>query len=233
MPTPPVTNIYSVYTVMSNNSISLLILITNQNKKNVETLALIDSGAGGKFINQKYAEQQKFPVQNLEKLIMPRNVDGTINKSGAITTYVNIPLTVDGRTLDTRLLVTELGNQKVILGYPWLQEHNLDINWQTGRFRWQTHRPLKVKRYHEGPMQRAETLVKLELDRMEHLIQSVKVNTCLEVKLHSKDAHLPTRGSPDAAGYDLYSAKDKIIPSQGKTLIDTQISIATPPGTYG
>ena len=56
---------------MSNNSISLPISITNQNKKNVETLTLIDSGAGGKFINRKYAEQQKFPVQNLEKLIMP------------------------------------------------------------------------------------------------------------------------------------------------------------------
>ena len=68
---------------------------------------------------------------------------------------------------------------------------------------------------------------------MEHSIQSVKVDTCLEVKLHSKDAHLPTQGSPDATGYDLYSAKDKIIPSQGKALIDTQISIASPPGTYG
>ena len=82
-------------------------------------------------------------------------------------------------------------------------------------------------------MQRAKTLLKLELDRMEHSIQSVKVDTCLEVKLHSKNAHLPTRGSPDATGYDLYSAEDKIIPSQGKTLIDTQISIATPPGMYG
>ena len=136
MPTPPVTNIYSVYTIMSSNSISLPISITNQNKENVETLTLIDSGAGGKFINRKYAEQQKFPVLNLEKPIMPRNVDGTINKSGAITTYVDIPLTVDGQTLDTWLLVTELGNQKVILGYPWLQEHNPDIDWQTGRFRW-------------------------------------------------------------------------------------------------
>ena len=70
---------------MSNNSISLPILIMNQNKENVKTLALIDSRARGKFINRKYAEQQKFPVQNLQKPIMPRNVDGTINKSGAIT----------------------------------------------------------------------------------------------------------------------------------------------------
>ena len=44
----------------------------------------------------------------------------------------------------------------------------------------------------------------------------------LEVKLHS-----------DTAGYNLYSAEEKIVPVCGKILIDTQISITTPPGTYG
>ena len=32
---------------------------------------------------------------------------------------------------------------------------------------------------------------------------------------------------------DLYSAEDKIVPAHGKMIIDTQISIASPPGTYG
>ena len=44
-------------------------------------------------------------------------------------------------------------------------------------------------------------------------------------------ARIPTRGSIDAAGYDLYSAEEKVVPAHGKMLIDTQISIATPPGT--
>ena len=61
----------------------------------------------------------------------------------------------------------------------------------------------------------------------------VKTDNNLEVKLHLDVAHIPTWGSPDAAGYDLYSADDKIIPAHGKMIIDTQISIATPPGTYG
>ena len=55
----------------------------------------------------------------------------------------------------------------------------------------------------------------------------------LEVKLHSDMARVPTRGSPDMAGYDLYSTEEKIVPAHGKMVIDTQISIATPPGTYG
>jgi len=30
-----------------------------------------------------------------------------------------------------------------------------------------------------------------------------------------------------------FSAENKVIPARGKALIDTQLSIAVPPGTYG
>ena len=36
----------------------------------------------------------------------------------------------------TRLLVTELGRQKIILGFPWLREQNPDINGKSGEFKW-------------------------------------------------------------------------------------------------
>ena len=58
-------------------------------------------------------------------------------------------------------------------------------------------------------------------EQSERPIRTVKTDGNLEIKLHSDMARIPTRGSPDAAGYDLYM------------LIDTQISIAPPPGTYG
>ena len=34
------------------------------------------------------------------------------------------------------LLVTGLGKERIILGFPWLQEQNPDINWKTGKFSW-------------------------------------------------------------------------------------------------
>ncbi|ETW84263.1 hypothetical protein HETIRDRAFT_425693 [Heterobasidion irregulare TC 32-1] len=55
----------------------------------------------------------------------------------------------------------------------------------------------------------------------------------LLIKRLSAKAKLPTRGSALAAGYDLYSAEKKIIPARGKALVDTQLSIAVPAGTYG
>ena len=67
---------------------------------------------------------------------------------------------------------------------------------------------------------------------MAHLIRTIKADDNLEVKLHSDMAQIPTRGSLDAAGSDLYSAEDTIVPAHGKAMVDTQISIATPPSTY-
>ncbi|KAK3336570.1 dUTPase-like protein [Cercophora scortea] len=55
----------------------------------------------------------------------------------------------------------------------------------------------------------------------------------LMVKKLSDKARLPTRGSAFAAGYDLYAAKETTIPARGKALVDTDISMAVPAGTYG
>lgn len=50
----------------------------------------------------------------------------------------------------------------------------------------------------------------------------------LQIKLLSEKAQAPTRGSAFAAGYDLYSAQDTMIPARGKAIVDTDISIAVP-----
>lgn len=55
----------------------------------------------------------------------------------------------------------------------------------------------------------------------------------LLIKKLSDKARTPTRGSSLSAGYDLYSAERKIVPARGKALVDTQLSIAVPAGTYG
>ena len=46
-------------------------------------------------------------------------------------------------------------------------------------------------------------------------------------------AKLPTRGSSQAAGYDLYCCEDVMIKSGGRVVVQTGISIALPEGHYG
>ena len=74
------------------------------------------------------------PLKTLDKPIPAVNVDGTLNKKGTIKHYVNLELKILGQSETIWLLVTGLGKQKILLGFPWLQKNNLLINWQNGTF---------------------------------------------------------------------------------------------------
>ena len=55
----------------------------------------------------------------------------------------------------------------------------------------------------------------------------------LKFKKLSENAFKPVKGSPLAAGFDLMSAYDLIVPAQGKAVVKTDIAIKVPEGTYG
>jgi dUTP pyrophosphatase len=55
----------------------------------------------------------------------------------------------------------------------------------------------------------------------------------LYVQKLSAYATLPSRGSEQSAGYDLSSARDGVVPAHGKRVVETDISIRVPEGTYG
>lgn len=57
--------------------------------------------------------------------------------------------------------------------------------------------------------------------------------TSLRVKRLSINAVLPVRGSDLAAGYDLASAEDIVIPARGKAIAKTDLAMAIPLGHYG
>lgn len=48
-----------------------------------------------------------------------------------------------------------------------------------------------------------------------------------------ENAHEPTRGTPQSAGWDLYASADTVIPKNNRTLINTSICIQLPAGCYG
>ncbi|XP_006650392.1 deoxyuridine 5'-triphosphate nucleotidohydrolase [Oryza brachyantha] len=59
-----------------------------------------------------------------------------------------------------------------------------------------------------------------------------RVAPLLKVKKLSEKAVLPSRGSAHAAGYDLSSAAEAVVPARGKAMVPTDLSIAIPEGTY-
>ena len=53
------------------------------------------------------------------------------------------------------------------------------------------------------------------------------------MKLLSSAAIPPTKATNKAAGYDLSSAHDDVIPAKSRKLIRTDLAMTVPPGTYG
>ena len=69
--------------------------------------------------------------------------------------------------------------------------------------------------------------------RLAYEISDMKTSNALKVKLLSTKATLPVKGTSQAAGYDLSSAQQIIIPVNGRALVQTDISLSIPKGTYG
>jgi Retroviral aspartyl protease len=75
---------------IEKNTMTVDILISAESlgqKKIVEATTLLDTGAGGKFINQNFVQDQKIETKELKYPIEVFNVDGTPNKQETITKY--------------------------------------------------------------------------------------------------------------------------------------------------
>jgi hypothetical protein len=100
--------------------------------KRAETSALLDSGAMENFINPDYARELKLPIEELAEPCKVFNVDGTQNRHGQITHYTDLDIRMGDQTHTMRFFLTNLGEQKVILGYPWFAAVQPVINWAKG-----------------------------------------------------------------------------------------------------
>ena len=117
-------------------NIALPILCESQrNEKTIETQTLIDSGARGDFLHQDFATRHRIDLLPLDTSIIPRNVNGTLNIGGKITHYVYVDILFDDRRIKTKLLVTNIGKNNLILELLWLKENNPWIDWKTGRMK--------------------------------------------------------------------------------------------------
>ena len=74
--------------------------------------ALLDSGATGMFMDKQTAARHGFKLQKLERLLMVKNVDRTVNSGGAITHQVECNVFYKGHMERMRMDVCIWGRQK-------------------------------------------------------------------------------------------------------------------------
>jgi len=98
--------------------------------KRAEAIALIDSGATENFMNLEYAKYLQLPIKRLEEPRSLFNVDGTTNKSGSLQFYTNLQVQTGNQRTNLRFFLTDLGDNKAILGYPWFAAVQPRIDWK-------------------------------------------------------------------------------------------------------
>ena len=106
---------------------------TTEGNEIVETPVLLDTGAGGIFMNRAYAKKHNVELYKLDIPIIPRNVDGTLNQAGKITHYTWIRTSFQDTTILVRLMITNIGSQDIIFGLPWFKDYNPQIDFDTGK----------------------------------------------------------------------------------------------------
>ena len=93
-------------------------------------LALVDLGSLSSCISKKFVKENNLDTHKLPFPITCYNANSFTNKDGSVTEVIKMNMTIGNYQELIQLLVTNLGNHDLFLGYNWLQKHNLSINWK-------------------------------------------------------------------------------------------------------
>ncbi len=91
---------------------------------------LVDSRATDCFMSPAIIKRMGLGKQPLEKPRKIWNIDNTENKDGLITHYVTLKVQTHGVHRDMRFLITNIGHEDVMLGYPWLAAYEPKFSWK-------------------------------------------------------------------------------------------------------
>jgi len=77
--------------------------------KTMDTLSLIDSGAGLNLIDKTLIKNWNLPKRKLKKPLAIRNGDESINKNKKITDYVKLDAIINQQKIKLKLTIADLG----------------------------------------------------------------------------------------------------------------------------
>ena len=118
--------------VSHKNSLNIKVNF-ERTRERATTSALIDSGVTENFIDVQMAEQWGLPKKVLLRPQPIINVDRTENKAGMVTEACILEVLYNKSQHLQRFYITDLGFDRVLLGYPWLSTFSPQIDWKTGK----------------------------------------------------------------------------------------------------
>jgi len=92
--------------------------------------ALVDSGATDCFMSEKFIRRMKLGKRPLQKPRKIWNINNTANQAGRIMHYITLDIQTRGIRKTIQFLVTNIGNEDIILGYPWMAAYEPQFTWK-------------------------------------------------------------------------------------------------------
>ena len=96
----------------------------------IKTTAMVNSGAMGNFIHPQFVKEHKLVTKNRTPLIV-NDVNGRF--LSRVDQQVEIRMMVRNHAKTLTFDVAPLGKHNIVLGLPWLQQHNPTIHWTSGK----------------------------------------------------------------------------------------------------
>src|SRR4051794_7153204 len=91
---------------------------------------LLDSGCTGSCIDKGFVRAKGITMNKIPQPIPAHNADRTLNGTGSIKEIVHAQMIINEHVELISFGVTQLGKDKVFLGYDWLNAHNPTIDWK-------------------------------------------------------------------------------------------------------
>ena len=91
---------------------------------------LVDSGVTDNFISPAFANKMGLGAILLAQPCKIWNIDNTENKAGCITHYMTLNIQTKGQHTDMKFLITNVRNEDMVLGYPWLAMCEPRVSWR-------------------------------------------------------------------------------------------------------
>src|SRR5712671_4117484 len=126
--------------ISARKSMMLRIYLQSKSKR-AKTIALLDSGATENFMSLDYAKHLHLPIKVLKELRKLFNVDRTPNKARDLKYYTDLGTRTGTSTWTLQYFLSDLGDSRVILGYPWFAAAQPKIDWARG---WIAHDQLPI-----------------------------------------------------------------------------------------
>ena len=163
-------------------------------------VALVDSGATDNFIHPNFAARMGLTPAKLEHPHKIWNVDNTENEAGMITHYLDLDVETKGIHKEMRFLITNIGKEDVLLGYPWLATYEPKFKWKDATIgeealpiiirsvnpRVQRNRPIIAKAVTEAI--KAKIIQQLET---QSCIKTTSTNLAIAAEQHTKKVEIP------------------------------------------